>query len=137
MQCYYSPLKDSACARPAASSPLICASEIHRTHGRPELSAGGDCELVCMDKPNRTCMQALMPRRLQQEGEGQGQEGQGQGDENKPSRLRGWKPRAHGYTTTIAMGLAAPLAIVVSRNFRVGSWLIKSCALVPANHMQH
>lgn len=55
-------------------------------------------------------LQALLRRRLQQEGE-----------QDKPSRLRGWKPRAHGYTTTIAMGLIAPLAVVVSRNFRVGA----------------
>lgn len=59
-------------------------------------------------------LQALLRRRLQQEGEGGG-------NDNMPSRLRGWKPRAHGYVTTIAMGLAAPLAVVVSRNFRVGA----------------
>ena len=44
-----------------------------------------------------------------------------QQDEGKLSGLAGWHPRAHGYTATIAMGLAAPLAVVVSRNFRVGA----------------
>ncbi len=97
---------------------LLCSvrEKFRKTHSRPQPSAGGDCDSLWHG-------QALLRRRLQQEAD-------------KPSGLAGWNPRTHGYTTTIAMGLVAPLAVVVSRNFRVGGLQLIRLAYCCAHQMQ-